>query len=79
MSHVMEELWKLESLDLTESRLIVNKLHQRLKSCRDPVLLGELVDFYFTNGSKGARKILTSLREAHSQARMTFTNSLTAI
>lgn len=63
----MEELWKLESVDLIESRQIVGKLRSRLKSSRDPVLLGELVDFYFTNGSKGARKLLTTLREAHSQ------------
>ena len=63
----MDELWKLESVELTESRQFVSKLAQRLKTSRDPALLGELVEFYFKNGSKRARTVLTSLREAHSQ------------
>ncbi len=63
----MDELWKLESVELSESRQFVAKLCERLKSTRDPALLGELVEYYYKNGSKRARTVLTSLREAHSQ------------
>jgi len=63
----MEELWRLESVELSESSQFVSKLTHRLKINRDPALLGELVEYYFKNGSKRARKVLTSLRESHSQ------------
>ncbi len=70
----MEDLWKLESVELSESRQFVAKLCDRLKSTRDPTLLGELVEYYFKNGSKRARTVLTSLREAHSQVHSDQTN-----
>ena len=65
----MEELLKLESDDTSASRDVANKIHSRLKGARDPSLLGELVEFYFQTYSKRARKILTTLRETHSQVR----------
>ena len=58
---------KLESDDTSSSRDVASKIQSRLKGTRDPSLLGELVDFYFQTYSKRARKILTTLREAHSQ------------
>ncbi len=70
----MEELWKLESVELSESRQFISRLSDRLKTTRDPGLLGELVEFYFKNGSKRARKVLTSLREAHSQVHFSHTH-----
>ena len=63
----MDELWKLESVDTSESRRMAARLQTRLKAAREPTLLGELVELYFKTGSKRARKILTTLREAHSQ------------
>jgi hypothetical protein len=63
----MEELLKLESDDTSASRDVASKIQSRLKGARDPLLLGELVDFYFRNYSKRARKVLTTLRETHSQ------------
>ena len=58
---------KLESDDTSASRDVASKIQSRLKGTRDPSLLGDLVDFYFQTFSKRARKILTTLREAHSQ------------
>ena len=63
----MDELWKLESVDTAESRRVMARLQTRLKASREPTLLGELVELYFKTGSKRARKILTTLRETHSQ------------
>lgn len=63
----MDELWKLESVDTAESRRVTARLQTRLKASREPSLLGELVELYFKTGSKRARKILTTLRETHSQ------------
>lgn len=63
----MDELWKLESVDTTESRKVASRLQTRLKASREPTLLNELVELYFKTGSKRARKILTTLRETHSQ------------
>ena len=63
----MDELWKLESVDTAESRRVMARLQMRLKASREPTLLGELVELYFKTGSKRARKILTTLRETHSQ------------
>jgi len=65
----MEELCKLESVDAAESRSSVTRLKRRLRAARDPALLGELVDFYFSTGSKRAIDVLTNLREAYSQVR----------
>ncbi len=63
----MEDLLNLESSDTSRSREVASKIQSRLKGTRDPSLLGDLVDFYFVSYSKRARKILTTLREAHSQ------------
>ena len=63
----MEDLLKLESDDTIASRDAASKVQSQLKSARDPQLLGELVEFYFTTYSRRARKILTTLRETHSQ------------
>lgn len=63
----MEDLLKLESDDTHASRDTASKIQYRLKGSRDPSLLGQLVDFYFQTYSKRARKILTTLRETHSQ------------
>ncbi len=63
----MEDLLKLESDDTFASRDVASKIQSRLKSTRDPGLLGELVEFYFKTYSRRARKILTTLRETHSQ------------
>lgn len=63
----MDELWKLESIDTDESRKVATRLQTRLKASREPTLLNELVELYFKTGSKRARKILTTLRETHSQ------------
>ena len=66
----MEELLcKLESLDMEESRKSVTRLQSMLRAERNPVFLGELVEFYFATRSKRAVKVLTSLREAYSQVR----------
>ena len=69
----MDELWKLESVDTAESRRVMARLQTRLKASREPTLLGELVELYFKTGSKRARKILTTLRETHSQVFNKFT------
>ena len=63
----MDELCKLESVDTAESRRVAGRLQTRLKASREPTLLNELVELYFKTGSKRARKILTTLRETHSQ------------
>lgn len=63
----MDELWKLESVDTGDSRRVAARLQARLKASRDPTLLSDLVELYFKTGSKRARKILTTLRETHSQ------------
>jgi len=63
----MDGLFKLESTDTRTSRVAASAIHSRLKSTRDPLLLEELVDFYFQTHSKRTRKILTTLGEAHSQ------------
>ena len=63
----MEDLLELESDDTSASRDVASRIQYRLKRSRDPSLLGELVDFYLQTYSKRARKILTTLREAHSQ------------
>lgn len=63
----MEGLLKLESADTLASRCVASEIHKRLNRTRDPLLLGELVDFYFETYSKRTRKILTTLGEAHSQ------------
>ena len=71
---MMEDLLKLESDDTYASRDVASRIQSRLKSTRDPSLLGELVDFYFQTYSKRARKILTTLREAHSQVSISLTS-----
>ena len=60
---------KLESDDTFASRDVASKIQGHLKSTRDPILLGELVEFYFKTYSRRARKILTTLRETHSQVK----------
>lgn len=66
----MEELLcKLESQDTEESRKSVTRLQSILRAERNPILLGELVEFYFATRSKRAVKVLSSLREAYSQVR----------
>lgn len=66
----MEELLcKLESQDTEESRKSVTRLQSMLRAERNPILLGELVEFYFATRSKRAVKVLSSLREAYSQVR----------
>lgn len=72
----MDELWKLESVDTAESRRVMARLQTRLKASREPTLLGELVELYFKTGSKRARKILTTLRETHSQVFTMHTDAL---
>lgn len=67
----MDELWKLESVDTAESRSVAARLQTRLKASREPTLLNDLVELYFKTGSKRARKILTTLRETHSQVSAT--------
>lgn len=66
-ANAMEDLLKLESPDTSASRSVATNIHERLKKNRDPSLLGDLVDFYFKTRSKRTRKILTTLRETHSQ------------
>ena len=69
-SRVMEELMcKLESQDMEDSRKSVTRLQSMLRAERNPVLLGELVEFYFATRSKRAVKVLATLREAYSQVR----------
>lgn len=63
----MEELLELESDDTYASRDVASKIQCRLKATRDPSLLADLVEFYFQTYSKRARKVLTTLREMHSQ------------
>lgn len=63
----MQDLLKLESNDKFASRDVAGKIHYQMKGNRDPSMLGELVEFYFQTYSKRTRKILTTLREAHSQ------------
>lgn len=75
----MEDLLKLESDDTSASRDVASKIQSRLKGNRDPLLLGELVEFYFRNYSKRARKVLTTLREAHSQVSLVSVDSVTCI
>lgn len=66
----MEELMcKLESQDMEDSRKSVTRLQSMLRAERNPVLLGELVEFYFATRSKRAVKVLATLREAYSQVR----------
>ena len=63
----MEDLLELESDDTYASRDVASKIQCRLKGTRDPSLLADLVEFYFQTYSKRARKVLTTLREMHSQ------------
>ena len=63
----MEELHKLEAVDIGESRSSVSRLQRRLAAGRDPGLLADLVDGYFAKGSKRVLKILTSLKGVQSQ------------
>ena len=63
----MEELHKLETVDIGELRSSTSRLQKRLAAGRDPGLLAELVDGYFAKGSKRVLKILTSLKEVQSQ------------
>ena len=58
---------RLDATDARESRKNTQRLQSRLKATRDPGMLGELVDFYFASGSRRVLKVLTTLREAHSQ------------
>ena len=74
----MEDLLKLESDHTLNSREVASKIQERLRGARDPSLLGELVDFYFKTYSKRARKILTTLREAHSQVFTVTTYAVTS-
>ena len=74
----MEDLLKLESDDTHASRDVASRIQHRLKGNRDPSLLGQLVDFYFQTYSKRARKILTTLRETHSQVINSFISFLLA-
>lgn len=63
----MEELSKLDSVDIRESKEYVWRLQKRLNGARDLVLLGELVDYHFATSSKRALKVLTSLKSVHAQ------------
>ena len=63
----MDELVKLDSLDILESRNSVSRLQKRLASGRDPTLLSDLVEFYFARGSRRAVKVLTGLKNVQSQ------------
>ena len=65
----MDDLCKLESTDTALSRRVATRLQARLKASRDPALLGDIVEFYFKTFSKRARKVLTTLKEAHSQVK----------
>ncbi len=62
-----EELYKLESVDIAESKCNVSRMRKRLDNGRDPALLGELVEFYLATGSKQALAVLTSLKGIQSQ------------
>ncbi len=66
-SFATEELYRLESVDITESRWHVSRMQKRLENGRDPALLGELVDFYLATESKQALAVLTSLKTVQSQ------------
>lgn len=63
----MEDLLELESADTSASRDVASRIQFSLKGTRDPSLLGQLVEFYFQTYSRRARRILTTLRETHSQ------------
>ena len=62
-----EILRKLESVDTKESSQAVSRLQKRLSSAREPQLLGELIDYFVSSGSKQALKVLSSLKDVQSQ------------
>ncbi len=59
-SSATEELYKLESVDIAESKCNISRMRKRLDNDRDPALLGELVEFYLAKGSKQALAVLTA-------------------
>lgn len=66
-SYAAEELYKLESLDIAESRCNVSRMQKRLENGREPALLSELVEFYLATASKRALAVLTTLKGVQSQ------------
>lgn len=65
--NISEELSRLESGDLAVLQRVVQQLRSSLGAVREPELLNELVDYQLHTGSETGLRILTSLKDLHSQ------------
>jgi hypothetical protein len=65
--NVADELTQLDSADVSESQILVQKWRKRLNEARDPETLWELIDYQLATQSTHTLKILTALKDLHSQ------------
>lgn len=67
MMNLSEEFSKLETVDVTISQRLVQRWRKNLNTIREPEILAELIDYYLSTQSLPALRILTGLKDLHSQ------------
>ena len=68
----MEDIGLIDAVHIREAAAHTERVRWALDNAENPDLLRILIDYYLTKGSKGALKILTTLKSSHAQVEDVF-------
>lgn len=71
-SEAMEDIALIDAVHMREASEHSERVRRALNTTESPELLRILIDYYFTKGSRGALKILTTLKSSHAQVKTIF-------
>ena len=69
---MMEDISLIDAVHIREASEHSERVKRALDNTESPDLLRVLIDYYLSKGSKGALKILTTLKSSHAQVKNIF-------